>query len=254
MSRTSRILFAAGGMLSALLCLAGIAPVHAQDSFGSSGQRQAPQPRQQQQYPQQQQPQQQYPQQQYPQQQYPQQQHQQQHQQQQYQQQQYQQQGPQVQQQGGINEAQDLGVAPTQRLRPSDQLGAPTPTSIPGGKVISTRELVQLAQGRPGGMLLLHAYGGPEHLPGAIAVVPAAQGGSFDDQVQQGFAQYLQQATGGDKSRMLVIYCGGPMCWGSYNAALRAIHMGYRNVYWYRGGIEAWRQAGQPVRNAMQGQ
>lgn len=145
-------------------------------------------------------------------------------------------------------EAQDFGVAPTAQLRPSDQLGGPTPTSIPGGKVIATRQLAQLLQGGQGGPMLLHAYASMEHLPGAIAVMPAAQGGTFEDEVQRGFGQYLQQATGGDTSRMLVFYCGGPRCWGSYNASLRAIRLGYRNVHWYRGGLEAWRQAGLQVK------
>lgn len=155
---------------------------------------------------------------------------------------------------GASNEGQDFGVAPTRQLRPTDQLGGPTPTSIPGGRVIDTRTLSQLVRSGQGAVLLLHAHAGPEHLPGAVAVVPAAQGGSFDDQVQQGFGQYLQQATGGDKAKMLVVYCGGTHCWGSYNAALRAIRMGYGNVHWYRGGIDAWRQAGFPVGNAMDGQ
>jgi 3-mercaptopyruvate sulfurtransferase SseA len=38
----------------------------------------------------------------------------------------------------------------------------------------------------------------------------------------------------------------------SYNAALRAINLGYTNVLWYRGGIEAWQQAGLPVQPAQQ--
>lgn len=152
--------------------------------------------------------------------------------------------------QGPSNESQDFGVAPTQQLRPSNQLGGPTPTSIPGGRVIATQQLAQLLQGGQSGLLLLHAYGGMQHLPGATAVGPASQGGSFDDQVQREFGQYLQQVTQGDQSRALVFYCGCVQCWGSYNAALRAIRMGYRNVAWYRGGIEAWQQAGLPVLNA----
>lgn len=148
-------------------------------------------------------------------------------------------------------EAQDFGVAPTGELRASQQLHGPTPTSIPGGKVIATRQLSQLLQGGQGNVLLLHAYGAPEHLPGAQAAGPASQGGSFDDQVQREFGQYLRQATGGDTSRMLVVYCAGPQCWGSYNAALRAIRMGFRNVHWYRGGVEAWRQAGLPVQGGQ---
>ena len=148
-------------------------------------------------------------------------------------------------------EAQDFGVAPTRQLRPSQQLHGPTPTSIPGGKVISTRQLSQVLQGGQGNVLLLHAYGAPEHLPGAQAAGPAAQGGSFDDHVQRDFGQYLRQATGGDTTRTLVVYCAGPQCWGSYNAALRAIHMGFRNVHWYRGGIEAWRQSGLPLQDGQ---
>lgn len=151
---------------------------------------------------------------------------------------------------GSSNEMQDFGVAPTQQLRPSNELGGPTPTSIPGGRVIGTQQLAQLLQGGQANILLLHAYGSMQHLPGAIPVGPAAQGGSFDDPVQREFGQYLQQITNGDQSRALVFYCGGVRCWGSYNAALRAMHMGYRNVAWYRGGIEAWQQAGLPVLTA----
>ena len=45
----------------------------------------------------------------------------------------------------------------------------------------------------------------------------------------------------------VVVYCQSTHCWMSYNAALRAINMGYSNVLWYRGGIEAWQAAGLPV-------
>ena len=38
----------------------------------------------------------------------------------------------------------------------------------------------------------------------------------------------------------------------SYNASLRAIALGYTNVLWYRGGIEAWKQAGLPVQSTAQ--
>lgn len=154
---------------------------------------------------------------------------------------------------GAAGEAQDFGVSPTPQLRPSEQLHAYTPTSIPGGKVIGTQQLSQLLQRRQGDVMLLHAFGGMEHLPGAIAVAPASQGGGFDDEVQREFGQYLKQATGGDLQKMLVFYCAGVQCWGSYNASLRAIRMGFRNVYWYRGGLDAWRQAGLPVNGGQQG-
>lgn len=45
----------------------------------------------------------------------------------------------------------------------------------------------------------------------------------------------------------MVLYCLSQQCWMSYNAALRAINLGYTNVLWYRGGIESWRQSGPPT-------
>lgn len=154
-------------------------------------------------------------------------------------------------------ESQDFGIAPSARLQPTAQLHGPTPTSIPGGKVVTTQQLAQWMQGQQsaqGRVMLLHAIGSNEHLPHAIPVVPASQGGSFSDQVQREFGQYLEQATGGDRSRLIVTYCAGMQCWGSYNAALRAIHMGYRNVYWYRGGMDAWRAAGLPLQRGNEPQ
>ena len=39
--------------------------------------------------------------------------------------------------------------------------------------------------------------------------------------------------------------CASKTCWLSYNTALRAARLGYTEVYWYRGGIEAWLASGQ---------
>ena len=239
-----------------LACLLA-APVVAQDSFGS-----APQPQQQQQqpaypqqqpaYPQQQQ-QQPYPQQQpaYPQQQqpYPQQQP-------AYPQQQPAYAQPPAQQGPGQNndglarlmqaERQDMGVPATAQLK-SGGLHGPTPNQLPGGRLVTTPELVQLLQNPQQGTLVFDVLGGPQMLPNAIPVVPASQGGSFEDQVQREFGQYLQQVTQGRKDRPMVFYCQSSQCWMSYNAALRATRLGYTNVLWYRGGIEAWQQAGGPL-------
>ena len=218
-----------------LTCLLA-GPSLAQDSFGGAQQQQQQQP-----YPQQQQP---YPQQQapaYPQQQpaYPQQQ----------QQPQMPQQGP-AQQNDGLArlmqaERQDMGVPATAQLK-SGGLHGPTPNELPGGRLVTTPELVQLLQNPSQGTLVFDVLGGQQMLPNAIPVVPASQGGSFDDNVQREFGQYLQQVTQGRKDRPMVFYCQSSQCWMSYNAALRATRLGYTNVLWYRGGIEAWQQAGGP--------
>ncbi len=100
---------------------------------------------------------------------------------------------------------------------------------------------------------MFDVLGGPQHLPNAIPVVPASQPGHFQDAVQQEFGQYLQQATQGRKDRPMVFYCQSTQCWMSYNAALRAINLGYTQVLWYRGGVEAWQQAGLPLQASGQG-
>ncbi len=146
-------------------------------------------------------------------------------------------------------ERQDLGVAPTAQLHTGAMHG-PTPNEIPGGQVITTQGLKQLIDGKQAPLLLLDILGGQQVIPGAQFAVPAAQPGSFGDTTQQQFGQFLQQATRGNKEMPLVLYCQSRECWMSYNAALRAINLGYTNVLWYRGGIEAWQAAGLPVQQA----
>lgn len=141
-------------------------------------------------------------------------------------------------------ELQDYGVPPQQQLQAT--MHGPTPTRIPGGEVITTDRMIGLVQQNMQGRnaaLVFHVLGPGPRLPGAENAGPAAQAGSFNDATQQEFGRYLQQVTGGDKARPMVFYCQSTQCWMSYNAALRAIAMGYSRVYWYRGGIEAWQQA-----------
>ena len=70
---------------------------------------------------------------------------------------------------------------------------------------------------------------GARRYPGVGLAVPSTD-----------LAQLLEKDTGGAKDYPVVFYCEGPQCWESYNAALRARDAGYTNVYWYRGGLEAW--------------
>jgi PQQ-dependent catabolism-associated CXXCW motif protein len=148
-------------------------------------------------------------------------------------------------------ERQDYGVPATPELH-AGQMHGPTPASIPGGQVITTKGLIELLRGGQVPVLTLDVLGGPEMIQGAQYAVPASQPGSFNDQTQQQLGQYLQQATGGNKQHPIVLYCLSTQCWMSYNASLRAIALGYTNVLWYRGGIEAWKMAGQPVQAAQQ--
>ncbi len=50
-----------------------------------------------------------------------------------------------------------------------------------------------------------------------------------------------------EKSGAAIFYCNGPRCRRSDNAVMTATRCGYRNIYWFRGGMEAWRAASYPI-------
>jgi PQQ-dependent catabolism-associated CXXCW motif protein len=144
------------------------------------------------------------------------------------------------------DEEQDWGVQPTHDIR-QPPYSAPTPLDVPGGKLITTEALKALVDtGKP---LLFDVAGGENHitLKGAIWLPGAGRGIHFLDPLQADLAVRLAAFTARDKTRPLVFFCVDVECWLSYNAALRAVNLGYTQVYWYRGGIAAWLQAKLPT-------
>jgi PQQ-dependent catabolism-associated CXXCW motif protein len=141
-------------------------------------------------------------------------------------------------------EMMDWGIAPQSAIR-QGAYHAPTPTSIPGGRVIYTRGLEQALNEQPKPVLVNVLSGGSVRgVAGSTWLSGGGAGNSFDDPTQERLAQRLAALTGGNKAATIVFYCQGSQCWLSYNATLRALKLGYANATWYRGGIEAWRAAG----------
>ncbi|HSB24931.1 MAG TPA: rhodanese-like domain-containing protein [Burkholderiaceae bacterium] len=50
-----------------------------------------------------------------------------------------------------------------------------------------------------------------------------------------------------DRSKPTVFLCNGPECWKSYKASREAVKMGFKTVYWFRGGMPEWRSRGLPT-------
>jgi PQQ-dependent catabolism-associated CXXCW motif protein len=149
------------------------------------------------------------------------------------------------------NEDKDFGVPPTTTL--STTYHAETPISVPGASTIRTLALRRLMESaKP--PILIDVLGGT---PGKRMAIPSAvwlgsdagDGREFAADKAR-FAAVLSKLTGGDKTKPLVFYCLGVECWLSYNASLRALEEGYKNVDWYRGGWQAWRTAGLPFERA----
>lgn len=140
-----------------------------------------------------------------------------------------------------VRERQDYGVPPTSTLH-QGAAHAPTPTSIPGGKLIDTMTLIAMLNQQPAApVAIVDALGGPTKLPNAYTAPVLARSGNYNDQIQQQMRQQFQSL---NRDLPIVTYCADPNCWMSYNAALRFINLGFRNVLWYRGGLWAWQQAG----------
>ncbi len=137
------------------------------------------------------------------------------------------------------HEATDKGVAATTSFRRSN-FHAVTPTSIPGGRVIRTLDLKKLLDtGAAVTVVDVLDSQNRSTVPGA-AWLPEG-GKTFAGAAERSrFETALQALTANDKSRAVVFLCTGFDCWLSYNAALAAIELGYKDVLWYRGGTHAW--------------
>lgn len=147
------------------------------------------------------------------------------------------------------------GVDPGTGYR-MDNYRAPTPSSIPGGKVADFA-LVEKAT-KDGSYQLIDVYAKGvkadpatgewtiveprQQIPTSIWL-PGPGFGKLDAAQEAYFRRNLEAVTKGDKARGLLFYCMSD-CWHSWNASHRAIEWGYTNVVWYPLGTDGWRENG----------
>ncbi len=137
---------------------------------------------------------------------------------------------------------------------------APVPATLAGARVLSTdeAEAIWRAHGAVFIDVLPHAPKPAnlpagtvwrerprQNIPGSIWLPDTGYGAlapSTEDYLRRGLAR----ASGGDKAKLLVIYCQAD-CWMSWNAARRALALGYTNVAWYPEGTDGWENALLPL-------
>jgi len=141
------------------------------------------------------------------------------------------------------DENRDAGV-PVQRVLREQKLHAPTPTDVPGARVLTTDGLRRALAGAAHPLLVDVRPQPRATIPGAH--VNNAIGIDFSAGAERAAADFLAHIAP-DKATPIAFYCVNWECWLSYNAALRAVAAGYTSVYWYRGGIAAWFEAGLPL-------
>ena len=132
----------------------------------------------------------------------------------------------------------DFGVAPESMLH--TDLVARTPTSVPGAMTIRTAELVSLLSRLKPIIIDVALDSWGRSIPDAVGLQGTGHGASFSEKVQNRFSRKMQTLTKGDLSAPIVVFCVNSERFTGYNLALRLVALGYTQVYWYRGGVEAW--------------
>jgi PQQ-dependent catabolism-associated CXXCW motif protein len=146
------------------------------------------------------------------------------------------------------DEDKDYGIAGTKFLATNYHQN--TPLTVPGAKTIRTLALKsQLDSVTP--PILIDVLGSDVErrlvLPKAILLGLDAGVGVPSTLQRDRFRAVLAKLTNSDKAMPLVFYCLNADCWLSYNASLRALEEGYKNILWYRGGVNAWNAAKLPL-------
>jgi rhodanese-related sulfurtransferase len=149
-----------------------------------------------------------------------------------------------VQAQSFADENKDWAVPPRSTAK-GPPYTADTPLVAPGVKTIMTSELKSKIRENPK-LRVIDVLGEKQMLPGALSMAGVGIG-TLNGALAGKFGKVLSTLSSNDKALPLVFYCHHSRCWWSYNASLHALAAGYTNVYWYRGGIDAWTASGAPT-------
>jgi PQQ-dependent catabolism-associated CXXCW motif protein len=87
-----------------------------------------------------------------------------------------------------------------------------------------------------------------DNIPGSVWLANVGYG-ALNKETEGYFRRALEELTAGDRARPLVFYCLTE-CWMSWNAAKRAVALGYARVHWYSDGSDGWAAAGLPLAKA----
>ena len=145
------------------------------------------------------------------------------------------------------NEALDFGAAPSRVISASqisDRAMLALPTTVPGVDTLTTLQLEAFLKSHPDAVLI-DAVVGSAHKTMPDAYWMPELGTVTIGQLERGqIENTLRAATGGDASRPVIVFeRSSRYGWFGYHGVLRLLGMGYSNIYWYRGGLDAWHDA-----------
>jgi PQQ-dependent catabolism-associated CXXCW motif protein len=141
-----------------------------------------------------------------------------------------------------------------------DDFRAHTPATLEGATVVTTAEAERLWRAgsaafvdvlpkppKPANLPAGTIWRDPERqdIPGSTWL-PNTGFGALQPALEAYFQAGLTAVTQGDRNRALLFYCL-ERCWMSWNAAKRALALGYRRVLWYPEGTDGWARQGLPL-------
>ena len=140
----------------------------------------------------------------------------------------------------------------------TDAYRAPTPATLHGATVLTTAQAHALWESKAAAFIdVLPQAPKPNNLPKDVVWrdkprddipgslwLPDTGYGELAPVMRDYFVAGLKKASG--DGRTLAFYCQRD-CWMSWNAAKRALALGYKAVDWYPDGVDGWREAGFPL-------
>jgi ABC-type nitrate/sulfonate/bicarbonate transport system substrate-binding protein/rhodanese-related sulfurtransferase len=126
-------------------------------------------------------------------------------------------------------------------------LGYFTPRMLEGVQLVTAQETRQMMSR---GVLLYDTRVRTEFVvsrPAGAISLPYVERSAKETDFDAGKDEFDLSRLPADRNKEIIFSCGGPECWKSYKAALLAARGGYKRIYWFRGGVKEWSEAGLPV-------
>ncbi|MEK6749310.1 MAG: rhodanese-like domain-containing protein [Pseudomonadota bacterium] len=113
-----------------------------------------------------------------------------------------------------------------------------TPDFVDGTTRVSAEEVVALVEKTPN-LVIIDARKASDFKKGFIE---GAVSMPNTDTTPAALAKVVKS-----KATPILFYCNGVRCGRSVDSSKVALAAGYKNVYWFRGGIEEWENKGLPL-------
>lgn len=113
------------------------------------------------------------------------------------------------------------------------------PESIDGTKRVSAEDVVELVMNNPD-LVVIDARKASDR--DAAGWIEGSVGLPDYDTNPESLAKHVPS-----KTSPVLFYCNGVKCGRSVKSSKQAVSLGYKNIYWFRGGWEEWTEKGMPV-------